>query len=436
MAATWITVAPGIRCREHESRKHGVKPDRYFTLRFYVEGKRVEEALGWASEGWTLAKAQAQLVALKEAKRTGDGETSLREKRAAAKTEKQAQERAEVEAARLAQAEAERRRREEITLAEFWPRYWSDAVEGQNRPSTRDEKRRMWETRIEPKLGKLLVKDITDADVSDLIRSIQKFDKAGNVTHGKAEAANVYRLLRHLFNKALIWKVRPAAGGNPVKTFGIEPKVDRRERLLADSEIAALLRELDRSWSEAAEMPTTCAAIHLCILMGLRAREAASLRHDAIRRDLGEIHLSDTKTGHSVRPLSPAALAILDRLGHVEVGSPWVFPSTSDPKKPLSYGTLEKVSRRIGKRAGIQGFHLHQLRHRFATVIANAEPNPRVGMALTGHKSYAAFVRYIHSDRERAKELAAKLGDVTAALANGPGKTNAVVTPINGLRKA
>ncbi len=435
MATKWATIAPGVRCRDHDTRKHGVKPDRYFALRYSRSGKQIEEGLGWASEGWTLKRAQSQLGELQKAADSGEGPTSLREKRASAKTERQARERAETEAFRAAQAEAERRRREEITLAEFWPRYWSDAVEGQNRPSTRDEKRRMWETRIEPKLGKLLVKDITDADVSDLIRSIQKFDKDGNVTHGKAEAANVYRLLRHLFNKALIWKVRPAAGGNPVKTFGIEPKVDRRERLLADSEIAALLRELDRSWSEAAEMPTTCAAILLCVLMGLRAREAASLRHDAIRRDLGEVHLSDTKTGHSVRPLSPAALAVLDRLGHVVVGSPWVFPSTSDPKKPLSYGTLEKVSRRIGKRAGIQGFHLHQLRHRFATVIANAEPNPRVGMSLTGHRSYAAFVRYIHGDRERAKELAAKLGAVTAALANGPGKEKAVVTPINGRRK-
>ena len=43
---SWETVAPGIRCREHPERKHGVKPDRYFTLRFMSDGKRHEEALG------------------------------------------------------------------------------------------------------------------------------------------------------------------------------------------------------------------------------------------------------------------------------------------------------------------------------------------------------------------------------------------------------
>ena len=434
MAASWVTVAPGIRCREHETRKHGVKPDRYFTLRFYVEGKRVEEALGWSSEGWTLTKAQAQLVALKEAKRTGGGDTSLREKRATAQADKQARGRAAAESERLAVEEEERRRREDITLAEFWPRYWSDAVEGQNRPTTRKEKLRMWECRVEPKLGNLPVKNITDADVSDLIRACQTFDKAGNVIRGKAEAANVYRLLRHLFNKALVWKVRPAAAGNPVKAFGIEPKVRRRERLLSDSEVSAILREIAQSWENGTETPQMCAALMLCILSGFRASEAATLRHDAIRRDLGEIHLSDTKTGHSVRPLSPAALAVLDRLGHVVVGSPWVFPGARNPMEPLPYNSLEKGGQRVADRAGVEGFHLHQLRHRFATVIANAEPNPRVGMALTGHKSYEAFIRYIHSDRERAKELAAKLGAVTAALGTLPEK-NETVTPINRRRK-
>ncbi|MFZ4860477.1 MAG: tyrosine-type recombinase/integrase, partial [Desulfuromonadaceae bacterium] len=385
-------------------------------LRYSRAGKQIEEGLGWSSEGWTLKRAQTQLGELQKAADSGEGPTSLREKRAAVQAERVARERAESEAARQAHEEAERRRREEITLAEFWPRYWSDAVEGANKPTTRDEKHRMWETQIKPKLGHMPVKDITDGDVSDLIRSVQKVDKAGNVTHGKAEAANIYRLLRHVFNKALAWKVRPIAAGNPVKTFGIEPKVKRRERLLSDSEIAALLRELDRSWTDGAETPSMCAALTLCVLMGFRANEAATLRHDYIRRDLEEIHLPETKSGHSVRPLPPAVIAVLDRLGRVAVGSPWVFPAARDSKAPLPYNSLDKAARRLGQRAGVEGFHLHQLRHRFATVIANAEPNPRVGMALTGHKSYAAFVRYIHSDRDRAKELAAKLGDVTAAL--------------------
>ena len=30
----WITAARGVRYREHGTRKHGVKPDRYYTIYF------------------------------------------------------------------------------------------------------------------------------------------------------------------------------------------------------------------------------------------------------------------------------------------------------------------------------------------------------------------------------------------------------------------
>jgi formaldehyde-activating enzyme involved in methanogenesis len=43
--------------------------------------------------------------------------------------------------------------------------------------------------------------------------------------------------------------------------------------------------------------------------------------------------------------------------------------------------------------------------------------NPRVGMALTGHKSHAAYLNYIHGDKEQARALAEQL----AALATGLG---------------
>ena len=89
-----------IRFREHPTRRHGTGPDKCFFIRFKVDAvdkktgkpiidsdsgkvKRVEneEALGWASEGWTETKALARLAELKENQRIGVGPVTLSEKR-------------------------------------------------------------------------------------------------------------------------------------------------------------------------------------------------------------------------------------------------------------------------------------------------------------------------------------------------------------------
>lgn len=53
------TAFPGVRYREHPVRKNGaVNKDRYYTIRYKVDGKDREEGVGWAlptthKRGWT-----------------------------------------------------------------------------------------------------------------------------------------------------------------------------------------------------------------------------------------------------------------------------------------------------------------------------------------------------------------------------------------------
>src|SRR5262249_4975180 len=130
--AKWKTVAPGIRYREHESRRHGKQADRYYTLRHTVNGRQAQESLGWASEGWTVARAQVELGKLLEAKRTGEGAQSLRERRD--QRLRQAQQQAEAEAYR---------QRSEKRVSDLWARYDAE-IAAHNKPSTRAEKQRIW----------------------------------------------------------------------------------------------------------------------------------------------------------------------------------------------------------------------------------------------------------------------------------------------------
>ena len=413
MAKKWIAAAPGIRYRQHPTRKHGARFDRYFTLRFSVGGRQVEEALGWASEGWNLERAQEELIRLRQADRTGKGPATLREEREA--NRRAEQQRAEEEA-----AEARRQK----TVADLWERYSKEVVAIENKPSTAAEKTRMWETRIKPAIGTLKINDVTEEDAGKVVRAPLRLDKDGQVVGGKAEAGNLYRLLHHMFSKALQWNLRAKEAGNPLEGVG-EPKVNRRERLLSGGEIGALMKALDAAEADGVEHLQALAAIRAVIFTGARISELLTLRWQDIRRDEMELHLPDTKTGFSRRPISAAALAVFDSVDRMP-GVDFVFRAVNTTTAPLAYGTAENAFRRIARRAGVERCTLHTIRHWFATMTANSVSNARVGMALTGHKSHAAYMNYIHGDKAQARALA----DQLATLANGLAKAGSNATII------
>src|SRR5664280_62289 len=90
MSAKWIsTKFKGVRYYEHPIRKHGVGKDKYLSIRYQRDGKRIEEGIGWTSEldpkdnkKWTPEKAAVLLSELKEAaKGLKQGPSRLAERR-------------------------------------------------------------------------------------------------------------------------------------------------------------------------------------------------------------------------------------------------------------------------------------------------------------------------------------------------------------------
>ncbi|MDR1032346.1 MAG: hypothetical protein LBL30_04505, partial [Holosporales bacterium] len=59
MKYKWIkTKSVGVRYREHPIRKHGqLRKDRYYTIRYRLDGRVKEERIGWESQGATERKA-------------------------------------------------------------------------------------------------------------------------------------------------------------------------------------------------------------------------------------------------------------------------------------------------------------------------------------------------------------------------------------------
>jgi hypothetical protein len=305
-------------------------------------------------------------------------------------------------------------KRDAVSMAELWARYTADEIVPHNKPATAALKRRMWTKYVEPTIGRLPVREVTGTDLAEILRLPLRFDSKGQLVGGKGESGNLYRLLHHLFARALAWRVRPLELGHPLD--GIEPqRLSRRERLLSDAELQALLAATEQD--EGAEQIRK--AIKLAALTGWRIMEILTLRWEYLRRDLGEARLPETKIGFSVRPLSVAAWTVLDTI-KCQPGVQWVLPGVRNAALHLDYDTVEKGFRRIAAAAGVMRVTLHSLRHRFTTDVASAAPNIRTGMAVTGHKSVQSFLTYVHAERDRAQAVAADVTNKLAALAAQP----------------
>jgi hypothetical protein len=113
------TIYPGVRFREHATRRHNGNPDRYFFIRYRLNGKLKEEGLGWGSEGWGAKKASLVLSKLKEAHVSGDGPQTLAERR-----------RLQHERRQTERIEEEKRKRDEITFSQLFLDKYSPQAKG------------------------------------------------------------------------------------------------------------------------------------------------------------------------------------------------------------------------------------------------------------------------------------------------------------------
>lgn len=164
-------------------------------------------------------------------------------------------------------------------------------------------------------------------------------------------------------------------------------------------------------------------AIRFLAITGWRKGEALSLRWDAVNFDEGSAQLARTKTGASLRALSPDALALLLQIPQ---RGPYVFPSPENPAAPRQ--EVKRVWLRVRATAGVTK-PLHALRHAAATIaLSEGVPLAIVG-ALLGHRNPATTLRYAKTELEKAKDAAAVLG---AAITKATAPAN--VTPIT--RKA
>lgn len=182
--------------------------------------------------------------------------------------------------------------------------------------------------------------------------------------------------------------------GNPVRSIRKPKQGAGRDRRLDANEWDALMRECKNSRN-----PWLYAAVILATETAMRQAELLSLDWKMVNRQRRLAMLTTTKNGEArAVPLSMAAMDILDTLP----------ASIKGRVIPCENTTLYRAFKTACKRASIQNYTWHDLRHEAISRLAERGDFNLVEMAaISGHKTLQMLKRYTHL---QAEKLALKLG--------------------------
>ena len=364
------TTFPGVRHRKHPTRKHGVAFDRYFVIRYQHDGKRTEEGLGWASEGWSAQKASIELAQLKKAQKTGEGAVSLAEKREEAKKQRRA------------------RARQEKTFEEVFTKHYFPQAEADKDPQTYNRERSLFKKWLSPTLGNLSLLDIAPIHLEKIKSDMKKADKSPR------SIQYAFAVTRQVFN----WAYRNGlfAGENPVGKVAI-PKIDnKRLRFLTREEADSLLKKLQTESLETWEMAL------LSLHSGLRASEIFRLTWIDIDISRGQMTAKDSKnTKTRVAYMTKEVKKMfLNKTPGKANDLIYPGPGPSGKQRREVSRVFERIVKQLGLNDGVTDRRdkavFHTLRHTYASWLVQQGEDLYVLRDRLGHSTLAMTERYAH----------------------------------------
>jgi integrase len=380
----WIKAEDNIRYREHPTRKHGIRPDRYYSIYYRVNGKQQNEGIGWTSKGKGLKTAQDALKKLRNAHLDGQGPQTLREQRAKEKAEKKAAE-VKKEAERI---KAEQAEKENTTVADFFNGVYLPVAETSKKAKTIYNEKLIFKNWLAPALGATPIKDVSAFQIEKLKK---KMLDAGKAPRSVQYTLAIFRQVwNHAQGSGYVSGTCPTAN---VKT----PRIDnRRTQYLTREQAAELLAALRTTSPQVADMAL------LSLHTGMRAGEVFSLTWGHVEAARGQISIVDTKSGRNRKAyMTDAVRAMFARLyGKGQDSSALVFPDTKGGRIKAISKTFDKTVKALGLNEGVndprQRVVFHTLRHTFASWLVENGTKLFTVRELLGHSTIAMTERYSH----------------------------------------
>jgi len=207
---------------------------------------------------------------------------------------------------------------------------------------------------------------------------------------------NDHTMLKHMLSVA---ERKGLVQTNVAKKVRMPDPKNERDRVLTKEEWARFLE---------AASPHIKPIISIAYYLGLRLGEILNLTWDRVDLDRGFIKLGgrDTKTGESrLVPMTQSTHGMLKDLSKVRsLVTNRVFLYNGK-----GLGEIKTAVKSAIRRAGIQDFRLHDLRHCAATNLRRAGVDTLTAMKIIGHKSDKMHRRYNNISEADLLQAASKL---------------------------
>ncbi len=378
MATQWKkTKYPGVRYYEHATRKHGIRKDSYYAIRYQKEGKRKEEGLGWASKGWTAEKANAELSELKKAYTTGNGATSLAEKR---DLEKERREKGQIE--------KERVEKESVSFDTFFTDTYFPIAKRTKKAGSYKREKQNFDNWIKPVIGKMPFSQIAPFHIEKIKKNMLD-----------AETKRTPRTIQYCFATVRqVWNMAKRDGltgvDSPTKFVKI-PRIDnKRMRFLTHEQANLLMKDLSSRSKQLHDMAL------LSLHCGLRAGEIFHLTWDDI--DIGRemLSLRDTKSVKTRTAYMTDAVKRMFLSMKCLKNDTLVFADRNGNKIQRISHSFQRAIDDLGLNKNIvdqrKKVVFHTLRHTFASWLVENGTDLYTVKELLGHSSIAMTERYSH----------------------------------------
>lgn len=245
-----------------------------------------------------------------------------------------------------------------------------------------------------------LLANIRYADVETYRnRLMQKPTRSGKI-RSVAAINREMGVLRHLFRKAVEWEMIEKSPFDMGKSLQLKEN-NNRVRYLTEDEIKRLLEECKHQkhlyW------------IVVCALnTGMRRGEILNLKWENIRN--GFIYLEKTKTKERREiPINDELDRVFKEIRKEQgLSSEYVF--TYQRKHILR---IDRSFKGALRRAGIENFRFHDLRHTFASHLVMKGATIKEVQELLGHKTISMTMRYAHLSPEHKKRAVNLLNGLT-----------------------